>query len=138
MADKIKAIYAYTPRIKRGLNVDMQRLVHLISRRSGLNQGTILNVLMELRDAFVYHAMVGESVKLDGLGTFTPAVGLDGEFKIKYRMDKWLKNLINAPGEFKGDLENKEMIGKTVDELIERWNEEHPDDQVKQTGKKNK
>lgn len=136
MADKIKAIYTYSLRIKQGLTVDMQRLVHLISRRSGLNQGTVLNVLMELRDAFVYHANVGEAVKLDGLGTFTPTIGLDGEFKIKYRMDKWLKNLMNAPGEFKGDLENKEMIGKTVDELIEKWNEDHPNDKIKDTGKK--
>jgi hypothetical protein len=138
MADKIKAIYAYSPRIKQGLTVDMDRLVSLISRRSGLNQGTILNVLMELRDAFVYHSKVGEAVKLDGLGTFTPTIGLEGEVKMKYRMDNWLKNLLNAPGEFKGELENKDMIGKTVEELVARWNEEHPDDKVEEKVKKEK
>jgi hypothetical protein len=130
MAEKITAIYANSPRIKQGITVDMQRLVSLISRRSGLNQGVILNVLMELRDAFGYHAMVGEAVKLEGLGTFTPTIGLDGQFKMKYRMDNSLKHLLNTPGNFKGELENKEMIGKTAEELIALWNEEHPDDPV--------
>ena len=130
MAEKIKAIHEYSPRIKLGITQSMSRLVRFMSARSGLNEGTILNVLMELRDAIAHHAMIGEPTKLDGLGTFTPSVDISGVFKMNYRADKRLKGLLNEPHGFLGDIENKDMMGKTVDELVTRWNQEHPDDPV--------
>jgi len=39
-------------------------------------------------------------------------------------------NRLNAPGDFRGEIGNRDMIGKTADELVARWNEEHPDDPV--------
>jgi hypothetical protein len=138
MAEKIKAIRTYSPRIKLGITQNMYRLVRFMSARSGLNEGTIMNVLMELRDTITHHAMIGEPTKLDGLGTFTPSVDLEGAFKMNYRADKQLKALLNVPEAFVGDMENKDMIGKSVDELVDRWNEEHPDDPVEEPKDKDK
>ena len=72
----------------------------------------------------------GLAVKLEELGTYTPKVGLDGVFNVAHWMDTALKNRLNTPGEFRGEIENRDMIGKTVDDLVVRWNEEHPDDPV--------
>jgi hypothetical protein len=33
--------------------------------------------------------------------------------------------------DFRGDIRNKEMIGKSSREFIARWNKEHPEDPVK-------
>jgi len=72
----------------------------------------------------------GRAVKLEGLGTYSPKVGLDGVFDVAHRLDKALKNRLNAPGDFRGEIGNRDMIGKTADELVARWNEEHSDDPV--------
>jgi hypothetical protein len=135
MAEQIQAIRAYSPRIKPGITVTMQRLVRFVSSRSGLNEGIVMNVLLELRDTIAHHSMVGEAVKLDGLGTFTPSVDLAGTFKMTYRADRWLKGMLNVPHAYLGDMENKDMIGKTIDELVARWNLEHPGDPIKKSKK---
>lgn len=116
----------------------MRRLVSILALRGSLSEGIVWNVLMELRDVIVHEAMIGEAVKLEGLGTFTPSIDLDGTFKMTYRADKWLKGKLNVPYNFLGDIKNKDMIGKTVEDLVARWNEEHPDDLVEEPKKKDK
>jgi len=37
---------------------------------------------------------------------------------------------MNIPGIFTGTILNREHIGKTSDELVARWNAEHPEDPV--------
>jgi hypothetical protein len=39
-------------------------------------------------------------------------------------------------GKFKGKVFNRDMIGKSVEEMIQRWNQEHPDDKIKIKNKK--
>jgi hypothetical protein len=127
----IKAMYAYSPRLKRGLMVDMDELVTFIAGRTGLNEGSILHVLMELRDSLSFFARAGRSVRVKGLGIFGPNIDLKGKFSVYHKPDKWLKNELNKPHAFKGEVLNSDMIGKTFDELITRWNDEHPDDPIK-------
>ena len=55
---------------------------------------------------------------------------MDGSFDIQYRADTALVNGLNVPGTFSGTVRNRENIGKNADELVARWNAEHPDDQV--------
>jgi hypothetical protein len=54
-------------------------------------------------------------VQLEGLGTYTPVVQLDGNFEVGYRADMALKNGLNVPGEFGGEIKNSEYVGKTGD-----------------------
>lgn len=130
MASRIKAINAYRPYIVRGRRAEMDELVDLIASRTGLNEGEIRQVLLELRDSVTFFNRQGRGVKLEGLGTYTPTINLDGTFGIGHRADMNIKNRLNAPGEFRGEIENRENIGKSSDELVAMWNAEHPDDPV--------
>jgi hypothetical protein len=130
MANKIQAIGAYRPRIKLGKRVERDGLVKFIARSSGLNESGIMQTLLELRDAIIFFNLQGIPVELEGLGTFYPTIGLDGVFGVGHRPDPMLKYAYNVPLAFKGDIENRDMIGKAVAELIARWNEEHPEDPI--------
>ena len=87
-------------------------------------------VLLELRDTVLFFNLRGQPVKLEGLGTYTPKISLDGKMGVGHRADVALKNGLNQPGAFKGEVENAANIGKTSDELVAMWNEEHPDDLI--------
>jgi len=54
----------------------------------------------------------------------------EGTLDIQYRPDATIGYGLNIPGVFSGTIINRENIGKTSDELIARWNEEHADDPV--------
>lgn len=105
-------------------------LVELVSRTSNLSEGIVINVLRELFWAINHHLKNGQAIYLDSLGTFTPKISLDGSFNISYLASKRLKAEMKVPGWFQGDIYNRDMIGKSVDDLIARWNDEHPDDPI--------
>ena len=130
MASKIQAINTYRPKIQRGKRAGTDELVAFIARSTGLNEGTISQVLIELRDATLFYNLQGQPVYLEGLGTYTPKVDLDGTFGVGHRADMKLKNGLNSPGAFSGEIINRENIGKVGDDLVAMWNEDHPDDQV--------
>ncbi len=113
---------------QRGRETD--DLVDFIARATALNESGVRQVLLELRDAVVFFNLRGQPVKLEGLGTYTPTIGMDGEFGVGHRADIEIKNQLNVPGKFGAEIENREYIGKTSDELVTLWNEEHPDDLV--------
>ncbi len=130
MANKITAINAYRPRIEAGNTVQKQELVRQLARATGLNEGSADLVIKELRDIIIENLRAGRGVKVDGLGTWLPNIDLAGVFDVQYRMDSFLKNALNVTGIFTGTIINRENIGKTSEELILKWNEEHPEDPV--------
>lgn len=131
MAHMMKAIQAYSPRVTISRMVQINEIVNYIADRTGLNTGTILYVMMELRDSLLTYTGMGYSVKLPGLGSYAPTIDKEGTFGINHTSDKRLLQKLNAPDRFTGDIRNKDMIGKSIDDFIERWNEEHPKDKVK-------
>jgi hypothetical protein len=131
MAELLNAVQAYSPRIKSGLTVNMTELVRYIAGRTGFNRGTILNVLLELQDAIIFFNKAARPVKMEGLGIFSPGIDKNGSLRLNHRTDKEITAELNAKGEFKGIIKNKDMIGKSIDDFIERWNTEHPQDKIK-------
>jgi hypothetical protein len=130
MANRIKAINAYLPKLVLGKRAETTDLVEFIARSTGLNEGSIRQVLLELRDAVSFFNVRGQAVSLEGLGTYTPTIDLDGTINVGHRADNALKNRLNTPGAYKGEIQQRENIGTTSDELVARWNAEHPDDPV--------
>jgi hypothetical protein len=130
MAGRIKAINAYMPSIQLGKRAELSDLVDFIARSTGLNESTIRQVLIELRDSVVFFNLRGQPVQLEGLGTYTPTVDLSGEIGVGHRADTYIKNHLNATGAFKGDIANREYLGKTGDDLVAKWNADHPGDPV--------
>lgn len=131
MAKLIKAIRALAPRIVRSRTVEPPDIVKLIEMRTGYNESTIHGVLLELRAVLDFHICAGEAVKLPGLGTFAPKINReDGKIGLVYWPERTLMTRINTEGKYVGKIQNKDMIGKTAEEIIAYWNELHPDDPV--------
>ena len=130
MANKMHALGAYRPRIIQGQTVQMPTLVRFIAATTGLNEGSITQVLLELRDSVAYHNALGQAVKLPGLGTFTPTVLLDGTYKVSIRPDPFLTHQLNGEGVSREKIANREHIGKSLAELIDLWNADHPEDPI--------
>ena len=106
-----------------------EQLVKYIADRTGVTEGEASIVLKELRDGIFYN-LQGQGAKIEGLGTYLPKVGLDGIFDVSHRLDKAIRNGLNTPGAFSGKIENRANIGKSADDLVALWNEEHPADPV--------
>jgi hypothetical protein len=130
MASRIKAIGAYRPRVEQGNTVQKPELIRALSRATGLVEGSIDQVIKELRDQIIEFNRAGRAVKVEGLETYAPNLSLDGTLDLNYRADSVFGNALNIPGIFTGTILNRENIGKTGDELIEKWNIEHPEDPV--------
>ena len=58
------------------------------------------------------------------------SIGLDGEYNVHARLDKRIARAMNREGAFRGAIRNAENIGKSSDDLVARWDVEHPDDLV--------
>ena len=130
MAHRIKAINAYRPRIEQGNTVQKPELIRAVSRATGIVEGSLDQNIKELRDQLIEFLRMGRAVKVEGLGTWTPTIALDGTLEIQYRPDSSIGYGLNIPGVFNGTIINRENIGKTSEELIQLWNEQHPEDPV--------
>ena len=130
MAKKIQAINKYCPKVVLGRTIQLKELVNYIADRTGLNKGDIQIALSELSAAIQFFNKQGQGVKLEGLGTYQPKIDLQGKYSVLHRLDKEIENSLNTPGSFSGEVANKEYIGKTVDELVAKWNEDNPGDLV--------
>ena len=130
MAKKITAIRKYRPEIKREATKQTPQLVEDIAMRTGLNEGEIRFVVYELRDAILDAHRHGQAVKIDGLGTFTPTIRMDGSLDILFRPEADMLRQLNDTTKFYAKILNKSNIGKSVDDLAAQWNLEHPDDPI--------
>ncbi|HZM23203.1 MAG TPA: hypothetical protein VFC02_15750 [Anaerolineales bacterium] len=130
MAPKIKAINAYRPRIEQGNTVQKPELLRAVSRATSLVEGSVDQTIKELRDQVIEFNRAGRAVKVEGLGTFAPSIDLEGNLAISFRPDSAFASGLNVPGIFTGTIINLENIGKTTNELVTKWNEENPADQV--------
>ena len=130
MAKRINAIKALMPQIELNQTVKVDELAKYISRGTNLNPAEIRFVLQELKDALLFFTRSGQPVKLEGLGTFTPGIRLNGEFTINVRVDRELVNGLNRPDVFKGRIRNRDSIGKSGDQLVAEWDRANPEDPV--------
>lgn len=130
MAHRIQIISICRPRIEQGNTVQKAELVRSISRATSIVEAVLNLVIMELRDKIIEFLLSGRAVKIEGLGTWTPKIGLDGTLDIQYRADTALVNALKVPGMFTGRIQNRENIGKSGDELVIQWNTDHPEDPV--------
>lgn len=130
MAKLIKAVAALGPRLELGKMAVISELISFIAGRTGLNKGDILQVVNELNEGIVFYTLSGRGIKIDGLGVFKPSVNLKGELSMTVRLDTSFAAELNKPKAFKGDIAHREMMGKTTQDIITKWNEKHPDDPV--------
>ena len=66
------------PRIEQGNTVQKPELLRAASRATGIVEGTLDQSIKELRDQIIEFSRAGRTVKVDGLGTFSPTIDLEG------------------------------------------------------------
>jgi hypothetical protein len=130
MSKPIKAVSAYRPRIEQGNTVQKPEFIRAVSRATTLLEGTVNNALTEIRDQVITFCRTGRAVKLDGLGIFTPGIDIDGNLAINFRADPAMGFGMNQPGTFTGTILNREHIGMTLEQFIQMWNDNHPEEPI--------
>jgi hypothetical protein len=85
-------------------------------------------VLQELNEALLYFICQGTPVKLPGIGTFSPSINREGQYKVNLRADIALKNGLNAPGAYKGQVIHRSNIGLDNADYKQLWDADHPTD----------
>ncbi len=130
MAKLIQAIHEFGPRLALGRTAQTAEIAEMIASRTSMNEGEVANALSELKAALLFFAKQGSPIKLEGLGTFTPSIDLEGTLDLGLRLDTSIDSALNISGAFKGDILNRENIGKTSAELKELWNKAHPTDLI--------
>jgi hypothetical protein len=128
VAQRIQAITAYRPRIEYGDAASPDRFLELVTSRTTLSNGVVKNVQEAEVEALMGLLLDGRPVHT-GIAIYTPNIDLDGELEVKVRVDKRILRTLNS-GAFRGRIINADNIGKTGDELVTLWNDDHPDDPV--------
>jgi hypothetical protein len=128
MAKMVQAVNIYGPKVDHRSTAQLEKISEWISMRTGLNKSDVLMAFAEISDAILFYNRDGAPVKIMGVGTFTPYLNRAGEFSVNFRADMALKNGINAPGKFQGDILNKERIGLSNEDYKTLWDADHPDD----------
>ena len=129
MAKQIQAITAYRPRIELGDPATTERFLELVTQRTTLSTGVVKNVQESEVETLIGLLLEGRPVHT-GVAIYTPSIDVDGDIEIKVKPDKRIVAALNAQGALKGKITNADNIGKSADDLVALWNEEHPDDPV--------
>jgi len=131
MAKQIQAVQAFSPRIKRTGLAKFDHLVNFINNRTGTQKSTIRGVLYELEEALKSYLSNGHAVNIPSLGTFAPKINLKGDIGLRYWASRDIVNFLNTPEVYQNEIIlNEDMIGKSTEDLIAKWNGAYPDDPV--------
>ena len=87
-------------------------------------------VLEDLSEEVIIALREGNAVVLPGIGRFGASLSLDGRMKPTFRVNAALRRSMPTITEFPGVVVNRENIGISIEEVIARWDEAHPDDPV--------
>ncbi len=128
MATLIQAFRRFGPKVHLRGTIPQRELAQWISMRTGLNPNQVTLVLQELKEAILYFNRLGMSVKLPGLGLFSPSITRDGQYKINLRIDSELRKGMNTADGYSGPIENRHNIGIDDGTLKAQWDQAYPDD----------
>ena len=130
MANRIQAITAYRPRIIQEKAASEERYMQLVTNRTTLSPGVVKNVQESEIETLVGLLREGRPVHTGG-AIYTLDISLDGTYTVNVKPDRRIAQAVNMPGAFEGSIANAENIGKTSDDLVAIWNEDHPDDLIR-------
>jgi hypothetical protein len=103
--------------------------VDLASQLTNLSPDVIKNVQESRRETLIGLLLDGRRVHTGG-ATYSLSIDLQGTLSVKVQADSRIAHLANQKKDVQGRTANAENTGKTSDELVAMWNEEHPDDPV--------
>ena len=129
MGKKIQATRLYGPRLDLGRAADEDEFLDLVTLNSGVNRGTVRHVMDATTEALIYLLKQGRPVHTE-TAIYTPGIKQSGRIVVHERLRRPVEDQLNVHGEFKGTIINAESIGKSSQELYDRWDMEHPADLI--------
>ena len=129
MAKLIQAFSKYCPKIDLGEAAEPQRFMELITQRTTLSAGVVKNVQESEVETLIGLLKEGRSVHT-GIAVFRPTIDAQGNLSVSVRVDKRIIGAMNVPGAFTGKVNNNANIGKSTEEIVDMWNENHPEDMI--------
>ena len=131
MAHRLPVINALRPKITSRGAIDLETISRRVSKNTTFNPAEILGVLKQFADEAIAALKDGETVKIDDLVNIAPNMKVGGVVDLALRGDRSAIAELNNPTLWTADkVYNHENLGKTSDELVLQWNEEHPEDPV--------
>lgn len=128
MAKKIQAWTEYGPRLERTAPLGAGEMIKNIVNATNQSRGSVLAVLAELDVQIETALQAGRIVKLPNGTHYMPTAKSDGTVIIDVRVNPELVRNVNA--DFHGKWKNAEHIGKSEAEILDLWNQAHPEDPV--------
>ena len=128
MAKKIQAYTEFGPRLEPATPLSGDELIEQITEGSNESMSSVLAVLSALDSATEQALKAGRIVQMPNGTHYRPIGKQDGTIKIKVRVNPFVIRDVND--NYRGEWRNAENIGKSTDELVALWNEEHPEDPV--------
>ena len=129
MAKLIQAYATYGPRIDLLKAADPDEFMEMITEGSTLSEGVVKNMQESEVKTLIKMLKRGQPVHT-GVAIFTPTIDSQGKLSVNVRVDKRILAKLNLPGAFKGEVTNSENLGKTTDEFVQMWNQDHPGDVI--------
>ena len=103
--------------------------MELITQRTTLSTGVVKNVQESEVETLIGLLKEGRSVHT-GIAVFRPTIDAQGNLSVSVRVDKRILAALNVPGAFTGRVQNNANIGKSTDQIMQMWNEDHPEDMI--------
>lgn len=128
MATLIQAVTAYRPRLAPLRRISLDELAGRLARGSLATESIARMVLSDLSDEVRHGVRSGASVQLPGIGTFRPAIRLDGSMHTVVRLDGALRRSLATVDDYLGRIDGRECVGMDAAALKARWDAEHPGD----------
>lgn len=128
MAKKIQAWATYGPRIDLGNPMTAEEIIENIIAATNQSRGSVLAMLAELDVQLESGLKSGRIVHLPNGTHFEPIGKKDGSISIGVRVNPDLDKKVNAG--FRGTWVNSANIGKSEEEIMMLWNDDHPDDLI--------
>ena len=128
MASMIQVWRKYGPRIEYGPKMEAEETIRNLIHATGLTRGQVYAVLYEIETVKVWAATAGRSMQLPNGDLYRPVMRRDGSIDLNFIPNAALLKQINS--RFHGKVINAQNKGKTDDQMVDFWNERHPDDPV--------
>lgn len=128
MAKKIQAWVEFGPRIELSDPVTPKELVENLVNSTNQSRGSVLAMLSELDVQIESGLKAGRIVQLPNGTHFEPVGKKDGSIIVSVRINPEVTRSVNA--DFRGRWLRPENIGISEAEIIDLWNQAHPDDPI--------
>lgn len=133
MANKLSVLNKLRAKIiSQGVS-DLETISGRLSKNTTFNDDEIYSMARLLVKEVNAALQAGETVKIDGLVNISPSMKVGGKVGLSLRADRKAQSHLNDPTLWgAGKVSNYANMTKTSAELVEQWNQEHPDDLVEE------